>query len=103
MRTTETPAKNIIRAITYEVPSATREGVKHVVTEDVETGERSCSCEASDHAKTSGKCWHLRAVASGLIRPRVRVSQRPAPAPLSAFTRARTSTAGLAFASSLDI
>ena len=92
-----------IRSITYTVPSATREGVEHVVTEDVETGARHCACEASDHPKTAGKCWHVKSVNAGLVKPRVRVSQRPAPAPLPTVKCARTSTEGLAFASSLDI
>jgi hypothetical protein len=100
---TNLQTQTITRSIRYPVPSATRPEIKHVVTEDVETGERRCNCEASDHPKTRGKCWHLRAVNAGLIRPRVRVSQRPALAPLPKVTRARTSTAGLAFASGLDI
>lgn len=95
--------KHIIRSITYAVPSATREGVEHVVTEDVESGRRACTCEASDHPKTAGKCWHLRAVNAGMVKPRVRVSQRPAPAPLPKVTRARTSEAGREMATLLDV
>ena len=70
--------RNAIRQITWTVPSATRQGLKHIVSEDIETGARSCNCEASDHTKTRNRCWHLRAVASGLAgKPVVRVSQRP--------------------------
>ena len=95
--------KHIIRSITYTVPSATREGITHTVTEDVESGRRSCTCEASDHPKTAGKCWHLRAITAGMVKPRVRVTQRAAPAPRPTVRRARTSPEGLAFAASLDV
>ena len=78
MVTTNPTIHNTIRTITWTVPSATRQGITHTVSEDIETGARSCNCEASDHAKTRGKCWHLRAVASGLAgKPTVRISQRP--------------------------
>jgi hypothetical protein len=86
----------------WSVPSATTEGTKYEITVDA-NGERQCSCEASQYPKTRGRCWHLKAVNAGLVKPRVRVSQHAAPAPLPKVTRARTSTAGLAFASSLDI
>jgi len=86
----------------WTVPSATTEGTEYEITVD-QNGERQCSCEASQYPKTRGKCWHLKAVAAGMVKPRVRVSQRPAPAPLPKVTRARTSPEGLAFASSLDL
>ena len=70
--------KSIIRSITYSVLSATRQGVEHVVTEDVESGRRTCTCEASDHPTTWDHCWHLRAVNAGLVRPVIRITQRPA-------------------------
>ena len=69
---------HIIRSIVWEIPSASRPGVKHIVSEDIETGARSCNCEASDHPKTRGRCWHLKAVAAGLAgKPTVRMTQRP--------------------------
>ena len=70
--------KTITKSIRYPVPSATRPEIKHTVTEDVETGARHCNCEASGHPKTRGTCWHIKAAASGLIKPVVRISQRPA-------------------------
>jgi hypothetical protein len=88
----------------WSVPSATRDGITHTVTEDAETGQRHCNCEASDHPRTRGRCWHIRAVAAGLAgKPRIRVSQRPTPAPLPSFTCARTSAEGQAFVTLLDV
>jgi hypothetical protein len=94
----------------WTVPSATTEGTDYTVTVN-EHGERVCNCEANGYPKTRGKCWHLKAVASGLAgKPRIRVSQSSgvrvqasAPAPLPTVRRARTSAEGLAYASSLDI
>jgi len=103
MTPTHPQTQTITKSIRYPVPSATRPDVEHTVTEDIETGDRRCNCEASDHPKTRGRCWHIRAVNAGLVKARVRVSQRPAPSPLPAVTRARTSAEGLAFASSLDV
>ena len=87
--TTQTPtAHNTIRRITWTVPSATRPGITHTVTEDIATGARSCNCEASDHPKTRGRCWHLKATAAGLAgKPVVRISQRPARPQFSDETR----------------
>jgi hypothetical protein len=103
MTATSLTTKTITKSIRYPVPSATRPEIKHTVSEDVETGERTCNCEASNHPKTRGRCWHLKAVAAGTIKPVVRCTVRPTPAPLPTFTRARTSVEGLAFASSLDV
>jgi hypothetical protein len=87
----------------WSVPSATTEGTTYEITVN-EHGERVCSCEASQYPKTRGRCWHLKAVAAGLAgKPRVRVSQRPATAPLPSFTRARTSEAGRELALSLAV
>jgi hypothetical protein len=79
MVATNPQPKSIIRSIAWEIPSATRQGITHTVSEDIETGAQSCNCEASDHPKTRGRCWHLKATAAGLAgKPTVRVSQRPA-------------------------
>jgi hypothetical protein len=86
----------------WTVPSATTEDTEYTITVDA-NGERQCNCEASQYPKTRGRCWHLKAVNAGLVKPRIRVSQRPAPAPLPTFTRARTSAEGQAFAASLDV
>lgn len=97
----------------WSVPSATTEGTGYTITVDA-NGERVCSCKANDYPKTRGKCWHLKAVNAGLVKPRIRVSQRPASkvAPktpenrdfgLPAFTHARTSAEGQAFVTMLDI
>src|SRR5215211_3940878 len=82
MSATNLQTQTITKSIRYPVPSATREGVKHTVIEDPTTGERICNCEANVHAKTRGRCWHLKAVAAGTIKPVVRCTVRPAPAPL---------------------
>jgi hypothetical protein len=88
MATTTLTTHNTIRSIVWEIPSATRQGLKHTVSEDIETGARSCNCEASDHPKTRGRCWHLRAVASGLAgKPVVRITQRPSRPQFSDETR----------------
>ncbi len=63
----------------WSVPSATTEGTEYQITVDA-NGERVCNCEASQYPKTRGKCWHLKAVASGLAgKPRVRVTQAQRP------------------------
>ena len=71
---TSTPQSSIerIESITYPVPSATRGGLTHTVTRDVADSRLSCSCEARV------PCWHVKAVAAGLVRPRVRVMPKPA-------------------------
>jgi hypothetical protein len=86
----------------WTVPSATAEGTSYEITVDA-NGERICSCEASQYPKTRGRCWHLKAVNAGMVKPRVRISQRPAPAPLPPVRRARTSVEGELFALSLDV
>jgi hypothetical protein len=75
---TTSPTQVYISRIAWTVPSASRPGVAHTVTADSPEDEPRCSCEASQHAKTEGKCWHLRAVRSGVIRPRCRASVQPA-------------------------
>jgi hypothetical protein len=69
-----TPSTVYISRIVWSVPSATRPGVVHEVTADGPDDVPACHCEASQHPKTEGKCWHLRAIRSGLIRPRCRAS-----------------------------
>lgn len=86
----------------WPVPSATTEGAEYEITVD-QNGERVCNCQASQYPKTRGRCWHLKAVNAGLVKPRVRVSQRPAPAPRPTVTRARTSEAGREAAMLLDV
>ena len=61
----------------WSVPSTTTEGTTYEITVD-QNGERRCSCPANDYPKTRGRCWHLKAISTGLVKPRIRVSQRPA-------------------------
>ena len=61
----------------WSVPSATTEGTEYAITVN-EHGERVCNCQANDYPKTRGRCWHLKAVGAGMVRPVVRISQRPA-------------------------
>jgi hypothetical protein len=53
---------------TYTVPSATTPGITYTVTAD-ESGVLTCNCRAGTYPKTRGRCWHLKAVHSGAIRP----------------------------------
>jgi hypothetical protein len=78
---TNLQTQTITKSIRYPVPSATRPEIKHTVSEDPTTGERTCNCEANDHPKTRGRCWHIKAAASGLIKPVVRCTVRPTPEP----------------------
>ena len=61
-----------IRAISYNVPSATRPGVTHtvVVTDDGMT----CDCEAGHYKRL---CWHRKAVQTGQVTSKPRVRIRP--------------------------
>ena len=67
--------KHTIESITFPVPSATRGGLTHTVTQDVADSRLSCSCEARV------QCWHQKAVLAGLVRARVRIMPK-APAPV---------------------
>ncbi len=74
---TPTPAYQIT-AIVWDVPSASTPGrvyhVRAVTPDDVP----ECDCEASQHPKTQGKCWHVKAARSGLAgKPRCRASVQP--------------------------
>lgn len=102
MVTTNPQSQLSMSAPRWTVPSATTGGTKYEITVDA-NGERQCNCQANDYAKKRGRCWHLKAVNAGLVKPRIRVSQRPRPAPLATFTRARTSEAGRELALSLDV
>jgi hypothetical protein len=62
-----------VKSITWSVPSATRPGVVHTVSESPVDGVLSCTCEARK------QCWHQKAVIARLrIKMRVRVQVRPA-------------------------
>ncbi len=67
----------ITSAPRWSVPSATTEGIEYIITVDA-NGERRCSCPANDYPRTKGKCWHLKAISAGLVKPRIRATQRPA-------------------------
>ena len=77
MVSTNLQTQTITSAPRWSVPSATTEGIEYSVTVDA-NGERRCSCPANDYPKTRGRCWHLKAINAGLVKPRIRVSQRPA-------------------------
>ncbi len=77
MQPTNPQIQHTMSAPRWSVPSATVEGTDYQITVD-DNGERVCSCKANDYPKTRGMCWHLKAVSAGLVKPRVRVSQRPA-------------------------
>jgi hypothetical protein len=65
----------VYTAIRWQVPSATTPGIVYTVSADSPDSPLSCDCEAGDYPKTRGRCWHLKAVHSGLAgKPRVRVS-----------------------------
>jgi hypothetical protein len=53
-------------------------GVEYEVSADLPTGILRCTCEASKYPKTRGRCWRIKAVASGAIA-RVQAST-PTPA-----------------------
>lgn len=62
-------------AIRWTVPSATTPGVVYTVSAGSPSDTLSCDCEASNYPKTRGRCWHLKAVATGLAgKPRCRAS-----------------------------
>jgi hypothetical protein len=71
----------------------------YVVRENAATGFYACECP--DHQHRERDCKHIKRVQAGEIT--AAQPKRPAPALLPAFTRARTSAEGLAFASSLDV
>ena len=89
MTVVETATPYTLKSIVYHVPSASEPGLVHDVTV---TDERvTCDCEASKHAKTRGRCWHLQAVKAGLYvgKPHMRIEPLP-PAPTPACPHGRT-------------
>ena len=77
---TQTPATDytITRVPTWTVPSRTRHGKDHVVTQITASGELQCSCEAGMYGK---QCWHRDFVRDGHAgKPRIRI--RPVPQPV---------------------
>lgn len=63
-----------IHRITYYVPSATTPGIVYRVSAPTPDAPLACDCKASEYPKTRGRCWHISAIRSGLIKPRVSVS-----------------------------
>ena len=68
--------KYSVRSIVYDVPSATECGRKYLVNADPETGRLACECKGAAYGRD---CWHQKAIRSGLVKPRIRIAQRPAP------------------------
>lgn len=94
--TIPTPVYTMTRVPTWTVPSRTRHGKDHTVTQITESGELQCSCEAGMYGK---QCWHRLFVKDGHAgKPRVRLTI-PATTPL----RARVSAEGAAYAASLEV
>lgn len=74
MQASSPPVAYDIKSITYTVPSATTDGHYYQVSIDHETQRATCDCPASQGSKTRGKCWHIKAVRSGLAgKPRIRI------------------------------
>ena len=63
-----------IESITYTVPSISRDGEVHTISQDVVDGRLRCDCPARK------QCWAEKAVIAGLVKPRIRICPRPAPA-----------------------
>jgi hypothetical protein len=64
-----------IHSIAWTVLSATTPGIVYTVSAASPDASLACNCEANDYPKTRGKCWHLKAVHSGMAgKPRCRVS-----------------------------
>jgi hypothetical protein len=86
--------KHTLGPLRWSVPSATTKGITYEVAARVDTGELVCNCMARR------VCWHIRAVATGMAgKPRVRMSERPASAPL----RIEMSDAGRGLADLLQV
>jgi hypothetical protein len=70
--------KSTIRLVSWTVPSASEPGITYTVSAPSPDDPLSCDCKASEHPKTRGRCWHIKAVHSGMAgKPRVRVSVTP--------------------------
>ena len=94
--TTDSPiqAYTVTRAPTWRVPSRTRHGRDHVVTQVTDDGVLFCSCEAGQYGRS---CWHREWVKDGRAgKPTMRIrpaAPKAAPQPqptfrlLSAMTR----------------
>ena len=81
---------------TWTVPSRTRTGKDHTVTQVIESGALQCSCEAGQYNKT---CWHRAFVNGGHAgKPRVRLT-----IPSLSLPRARTSAEGQALVAVLEV
>ncbi len=80
MVTTASPATDytITRVPTWIVPSRTRHGKSHTVTQITASGELQCSCEAGQYNKT---CWHRDFVRDGHAG-KMRIRIRPVPLPV---------------------
>ena len=66
----------VTRAPTWTVPSRTRHGRDHVVTQVTDDGVLFCSCEAGQYGRS---CWHREWVKDGRAgKPRIRLQPKPA-------------------------
>lgn len=52
----------------FFVPSESRRNVKYMVATGTD-GFLHCDCPARQGRKSRGHCWHVKAVASGAIKP----------------------------------
>ena len=66
----------VTRAPTWTVPSRTRHGRDHVVTQVTDDGVLFCSCEAGQYGRS---CWHREWVKDGRAgKPRIAIRPKPA-------------------------
>ena len=82
METTIPTTKYSVRSVVYDVPSATEPGRKYLVSADPETGRLACECKAYQYGRP---CWHCKAVASGMVKARIRIAPKPAPRTIPTF------------------
>jgi len=80
--------RTTIGPLRWSVPSATTRGTTYEVSARTDRGELVCNCLARR------VCWHVKSVAAGQAgKPRVRVTARTRPAPVSPVVEALTITA----------
>ena len=65
------PGHRIVN-IVYTVPSISRPGEVHTITQDLADGRLRCDCPARK------QCWAEKAVIAGLVKPRVRIEPKSA-------------------------
>ncbi len=69
-----------LKAVSYQVPSATKPGVVYTVT--ITDDGYACTCPDGQHRRRAG-CWHISAIKAGIqpSKPRVRIQPIPPAAP----------------------